>query len=708
MTSEFLIGDWEVRPFHNCLVREGHTVKIEPKAMQVLVFLAEHPEEVVRKESLMDAIWEGGHVTEDVLTNAIWEIRRALGDHPKNPLFIQTVPTKGYRLIAPVSAKGEPGTSRRKLMLSAVVIPAGVVVLGTLAALGMWTSWRSPSAARGLTTRVIAKLRGALQGPTLTFSPNGRDLVYAGYNGEVTQLYRRAIGSLDVTPIPGTEGAYSPFFSPDGEWVGFFKDGKLKKVALNGGFSLTLCECSGLGAAWGPNGNIVIGGETGQGLSVVSAEGGEPEVLTRVDSTRGEVAHAWPEFLPGGKALLFMISGGEGPGEGWIVVQSLETGDRHQLVKGSGYARYAPTGHLVYGRAGSLMAVPFDPERLTILGAPKAVLEGVSTVTERQSAAWFSFSQNGTLVYIPGDAQPQQTLVWVDRSGKSEPLAKSKRNYYSPRLSPDGKRLAVAVLQDSAFNIWLYDLAHPRSTRLTLKKCNIGPAWAPDGRVLAFASNREGPFNVFLHELNGGGPERVTASEFHQVPTSWSPDGRTLVFSERRPDTGWDSRMMTLESKDLYPLLDSPFEEEYATVSPNGKWLAFGCNDSGKREVYVKPVSNPGPILQMSREGGSEPVWSRSGAELFYRSGERSNRMMSVSIAYETPLLVSEPRFLFEGDYGLTVPLSHPNYDVTPDGQRFVMVKNHRPRTTELHVVLNWFGELEEGFRPQQPCLVPN
>jgi serine/threonine-protein kinase len=554
----------------------------------------------------------------------------------------------------------------------------------------------------------------------VALSPDGTRLAYVAIQSGTQQLYLRAMDSLEARPIPGTEGATNPFFSPDGQWLGFFAGGKVKKISVSGGAAVTLGDAViPRGANWGSHGTIAFAPTTIAGLQQVLDAGGTPQPLTRLE--KGDVSHRWPEFLPGDKAVLFSA----GPTainftNARIAVQSVGTGGRRDLVQGGMNPRYAPSGHLVYAQGGSLMAVPFDPQQLTVTGAAVPVIEGILQ-SPTNGAAQYSFSATGSLVYISGGVQSAQSrLVWVSRNGAEQPVAAPSHTYLVPRLSPDGRRVAMTIAEQES-QTWLYDLSRETSTRFTFEgNYNLNPLWTPDGKRIAFESNKEGPPNLFWQLADGsGGLERLNTSEYIQVPMSWSPDGQLLAFLEVNPTTGFDIWVLRMgdpsagsgqalsassgqvpstgsgQGRKAEPFLRTPFNETLPRFSPDGRWLAYISDESGRYEVYVRPYPGPGGKSQVSRDGGTEPVWNRNGRELFYRSG---NKMMAVEIAVQPGFTAGTPRMLFQGPYEPPpVPLA--NYDVSPDGQRFLMIKpseQEQAVPTQINVVLNWFEELKQ------------
>jgi Tol biopolymer transport system component/predicted Ser/Thr protein kinase len=591
------------------------------------------------------------------------------------------------------AAKGIHVLGRRALIL----VLGPLLLVGVIASVATWNLKPAPSP-QPVTRTVInlppgQQLAGLENGPAVALSSDGTRLAYVARQGGTQQLYLRAMDSLEARSMPGTEGGVSPFFSPDGQWIGFFAGGKLKKVSMSGGAALTLGDAASLrGASWGSTGTIVFAPSPTSVLQQMSDAGGVSQPLTSFE--KGESSHRWPDFLPGGKAVLF------GPGTAasyaQISVQLIGTRERRNLVQGGTNPHYAQSGHLVYAQLGNLMATRFDAKRLVVTGAPVPVLEGVMQSTT--GAAQYSFSDNGTLAYVPGDFQrPRNTLVWVSRNGAEQPLAAPPHPYQAPRLSPDGRRIAVPFLEQES-QVWLYDLTRQALTRFTFEgNANYLTAWTSDGKRIAFSSNKEGPLNIFWQQADGsGGLERLTTSEYTQGPSSWSPDGQVLAFVQIAPATGSDIWMLRLSDRKPQPFLQTPFNEEGPRFSPDGRWLAYVSNESGRYEIYVQPYPGPGGKWQISTEGGTEAVWNRNGRELFYRSGDK---MMAVDITTRPNFSVGKPRMLFQGVYATPTASTYANYDVSPDGQRFLMLKpveQTGAAPTQINVVLNWFEELKQ------------
>jgi serine/threonine-protein kinase len=419
--------------------------------------------------------------------------------------------------------------------------------------------------------------------------------------------------------------------------------------------------------------------------------GGTSQPLSRLE--KDETSNRWPEFLPGGRGVLFASVAGAATTK--LVAQSLATGERRELVQGGIFPRYAPSGHLVYAQGTTLFAARFDPRRLMVLSPAVPVQDNVA-VDPNSGFAQYSFSSTGSLVYVPASSLlAPMKLVWVDRKGTEQPVSAPAHHYVLPRVSPDGKRVAVGI-EETDNQIWLYDLERDTLTRMTFGDgANIDPLWTPDGNRIVFkgAGNR-----LFWQAADGSGAaEAITNSELlseNNVPGSWSPDGQVLAFMEINKGSGFDVYTLSLKDRKPQPFVRTPSNETAPRFSPDGRFIAYTSNESGRYEIYVRPYPGPGGKWQISIEGGGEPVWNPKGRELFYRSG---NKMMAVDVTTEPAFSASKPRILFEGVY-VPTPRSFPDYDVSPDGQRFLMLKpseQDQTSATQINVVLNWFEELK-------------
>ncbi len=589
-----------------------------------------------------------------------------------------------------IASAVQPGQRRWALAVGLVV---GAVVAG----LAVWLLVQPSSPEQPLNRFVIRPsppvVLASVNPNEVAISPDGRQLVYMGVGEGGRQLYLRSLDDFVDRPIPGTATpSGNVFFSPDSKSIGFFAEGKLKKTSLAGGSPITLCDAppGGRSGDWFED-TIVFTAilASGQGLYRVSANGGEPEMLATVNFNEGELGYILPDFLPDGKNLLFSIRSNTGH---QTALLSLETGERKVVLENARQARYLSTGHLVYeqSRTGNLMAVPFDLAALEVTGDSVQVVQGVRQALNTHVD--YTLSDEGTLVYVP-EGGGLRILVWVDREGREERLGAEPRGYFDPRISPDGSRLAVTVSESGGGDVWIYDLEREIPTRLTFDPAQDHmPVWTPDGQRVVFDSTRDGaPHNLFWKAADGTGPvQRLTTSPNTQGARSFSPDGKSLVH--RETSTSPNLHVLSMEGEfSSQPLLDNEFNENNAEISPSGRFIAYESNESGQNEIYVRPFPNVDDgKWQISRDGGTEPVWAPQGQELFYRNG---SALEEVSIKTEPTFTQGSPEVLFTGNYQGTS--GNRQYDVAPDGQRFLMIKQEQTGITQINVVLNWFEELK-------------
>ena len=604
---------------------------------------------------------------------------------------------------AAASDAAEHGRPSRWLRLLPWAIAVAALVA---AAVTMWAPWRTapaPGPATRLTAEPGAQITLALGGnsETVLLSPNGRLLVLVGSprSGDRSRLYLRPLDQLSAAPVPGTEGARNPFFSPDSRWIGFFADGKLKKIPVCGGAPVAVADApDDRGGSWADNGWIAFSPRSGElPLYRVSADGGTAEPLTTLE--RGDITHRWPQVLPGGAAVLYTASKATGDyEEADIVVRSIGTGQTRIVHHGGYHARYLPTRHLIYVSQGTLFAVPFDVERFEITGQASPVLSGFVT-TPGTAAAQVAFSQDGTLVYVPGaNARDLSSLAWLGRDGSTKPLRGEPADYRpSFRFSPDGDRLALTIASQRP-DIWIFEWGREVLSRLTSNQSlDVDPLWTPDGRRITFRSARDGVDNLYWQPADGDGePQRLTVSKIPQFPTSWHPSGKVLAYYEFGQDTGADIWMLPVEGDErsgwkpgkATVFLARRGDESDAMFSPDGRWLAYRSEESGEDQVYVTAFPGPGARTRISTAGGKTPRWSRNGKELFFASTDQQIMVVTYTVEGDT-FRAGKPVVWAKGTFA--------SFDLHPDGRVAIMtpMESTSPATAgRLSFALNFFDEI--------------
>jgi eukaryotic-like serine/threonine-protein kinase len=660
-------------------------------------------------------------------------LRRCLEKDPRRRLDSAAVARLEIDEALTPSAAIEPAPPHAQERVRVAGLSAWALIAVALAALTgavttrIVTHWSAAST--GGVTRFAITLSPAqplsfsINDRDLALSPDGTRIVYTA--GDQSQLFVRAFDQLEPAALAGIVNARAPFLSPDGRWIGFFDEldegvttgpvvrrGALRKVPIDGGPSVLICRITGAsrGASWGPDDSIVFAtSDRSTGLLRVPAGGGEPTVLTKPDGAEGD--HYFPLVLPGGRAVLFTVAAGTVE-ERQVAVLDLKTGQRTTLLRSGSQPEYLDTGHLIYTDSSTLSStlwvVGFDLRTLSVRGDPVPLGEQVLTL----GAADFAVSRSGTLVYVPVRANQPRSLVWLNRKGVEEPIAAPPRGYVRARLSPDETRIALQI-QEKSFDVWTWDIRSAKLTRLTFgSPGGFGPTWTPDGRQIIFGSPREGPnrANLFRRSADGGGvEERLTTSNRAQRTNAVSPDGRRLVFEELTPSAGYDLMLLSLDkSLKVEALLQTAFDERNAAISPDGRWMAYESNESGQSEIYVRPFPNVDDArYQISNSGGRAPVWANDGHELVFVN--RSS-VMSVAIQMTPTFSAGNAIRLFEahsiildGRFGGAGTVR--TYDVSRDGQRFLMVKDNavsgeRAAPPAMIVVQNWLEELKRRLRP--------
>lgn len=540
-------------------------------------------------------------------------------------------------------------------------------------------------------------------GSAMVLSPDGERLAYVA--GEPPRIYLRPINEFEGISLNGTENAEQPFFSPDGQWIGFFAGNALKKVSIFGGATMSVADVqSHRGGTWSEDGTIIYTPSVTSGLMRVSEAGGEPEVLTDPLQEEGIRSHRWPHLLPGGDAVLFTVQpAGVSFDEAHIEVMDLTTKQRSIVARGGSFGSYANSGHVTYIREGTLFAVPFDPKTLSATGSPVPVVEEVS-YSSNHGRAQIDYSPQGHLVYMSGGViSAERTVAWIEADGSKTPLFEEPRTYSRPRLSPDGTRLALDYSTSSANrDVWVHDLERGATTRLTFDDTtDMAPIWSPDGDRIAFTSLRDASVpNLHWKAADGSGEaERLTESNLAQFPCSFSSDGRWLMYQEEGARTDWDLFALSLETGAAELYLQTDFREGAAEFSPDGRWVAYNSNESGQFEVYVRPFPAGGGKWQVSTNGGGYPVWSPDGKRLYYTN---RGAMMAVDVSADGASFRAEtPVELLAGNLLPDSGISR-RFDLARDGRVIAVLERDQqdageaPRTI---IVLNWFEELKQRSR---------
>ena len=603
-----------------------------------------------------------------------------------------------------LTGQPEPTPAMPRWQLAAVLTSALALgaILGGLASWGMRPSFEPPAVNRFPIPLPASQMLGVGGSASMALSSDGQRLVYVARRGGSQRLFLRELDQFDPVPIDGTEGAESPFFSPDGEWIGFFADGGLWKIRIVGGERVPICPVSTpRGATWGSNGFIYFA-TASSGLSRVPATGGNALELTTPDSSQGEISHRWPQILPGGDAVIFTIWTGADSDDSKIGVISSESGEVTSLIDNASYGRFASSGHLVFERDGALLAAPFDAGGLTVEGEAVPVLDDVLT-DSAQGVPYYALSENGTIVYAPGGIlQPGPALAWVDLEWAVEPLPLPSRVFAYPRISPDGRKLAVTVVEGEQSNILLADLERGGGFRsFASEGSNSIPVWSPDSSHLAFASFRADQWGLYLQPADLSEPAReLIVGDSLKIPSSFSSEGDVLAYTEWNPEGTPDIRFLGVGSSATDDsFLSTPNEEYQAVFSPDDQWVAYVSNQTGRREIYMRGVGASGGTYQISTEEGTEPEWSVHGDEIYYRSGDS---IMAVSVPRPPRYVAGTPRLLFDGPYEEEAFYAA-NYDFDPNENRFLMISNEQlVPTRQLRVVLNWFEELRDRSRAEQ------
>ena len=533
---------------------------------------------------------------------------------------------------------------------------------------------------------------------SLDLSPDGDRLVYIGEQHGQTHLKLRALDQVEPVILPGTEGVTSVLFSPDGQQVIFNQNANLMMASLQGGKPTKLVDFEGnvlrgYGIFWASDGTVIY--NHGSVLWRTSAKGANPTPVTQLDVTLGERSHRFPHLLPDGRHVLFTIDYQtmDSFDDARIAVVPLDGSQKPRiLIEGGTSPVYVSTGHILYARAGSLVAVPFDRERLEITGASRVAVEGIQT-SPLHGDARYAVSNNGTLAFVRGGAQSSsRQLVWVDRQGRTTPLPLDPSSINRVDVSPDGELIGLDISAHRG-DLWLYDIGRGVLARLTHEGINAMVDWHPDGeRLLYRGANVAGENHLSEIQVDGSGAAALWTSELGVRLGSWSPDGTSIAITEIRP-TSRDILVLTVGEAEPKPFVETAFDEQQPRFSPDGEWIAYTSDETGRMEIYVEPYPGPGGRWQVSTDGGREASWNRDGTELFYLT-PTGERMMVAEIQRTPKLQPQKARVLFEGPFSLFAR-SGPTYSLHPDGERFLMMKDVVPDPAPIEITVNWIDELK-------------
>src|SRR5262245_20136104 len=709
------------------LWREGIEVALPPRVLGVLELLIDRPGQVVARQELMDAVWKDAFVTDTSLAEAVSFLRQALGDDPQAPRHIQTVHRRGYRFLAPlteappprgltpdpgvgsidrgltpqsdfaVSSGARPVSATAAPLKTWQFLPWSVAIFCTgIGVAAAWHALRQPEPdappiarfeIRAADGTSFASLDPRV--PTLTVSADGRIVTWSACEtaSGACALYVRPIEALDAARLPGTDGAAAPFFSPDGRWIGFFADGKVKKIAASGGAPFVLTDApSPAGGAWGANGQIVFAGAPAGGLSSVSDQGGAPTILTTPDTGRGELRHLLPSWLSDGTAIVFTIASSplpDAPGE--LAVVPIRGGATKILRGGVTRAAAAAPGYLLLASGNDLQAATFDERTLTLTSSGASVL---ASITGRGGLSQFAVSRGGTLVAL--DAPPAGRVVWTDRPDSD---AGSIGRLASMAVSPDSRRAAGVIADSSGSDVWIADVASGALTRVTFGGTNVSPAWSADGQRLFFATRTSGAFSLASRPVDdradAQSPRNGPAGVF---PSSAGSDGTLAVTTVSPASAPVDSiptaaghtavAVISPNGGAPKPLTDGPFDEAHGVFSPDARWLALESNESGRSEIVVRDLRD-GHRFPVSADGGSKPRWSADGRAIYFESGRR---LMRASFDPGREPHSAHPDVVLDRDDARVLA-------VTPSGR--VLIRQ-QPRTASAIVILQWLRELRQ------------
>jgi DNA-binding winged helix-turn-helix (wHTH) protein/Tol biopolymer transport system component len=693
---DYAFGPFRLETIKRRVWRGDQLVALTPKAIDTLVVLVTNAGAVVEKDDLLKAVWPDTFVEEATLAQNISTIRKALGDNSETPTYIATIPRRGYRFVASVTTPAGSGggaavtvdPARKPLWIAVTAaLTAGLLVAVVTRIVSNRPVSPEPSPRAVFTITAPAGARFSASGSFLAASPDGRYVAFvATGDGGTDRLWLRPLDSPDARVLNGTDGAYQPFWSANGRSVAFFAGGKLTRVDIASGSLQTICNLpdgvEALAGTWNRNDDVLFALPQ-HGIARVPASGGVPTFVVRNGIGTSAM---WPQFLPDGRHFLYSVAATQVDLAG-IFVGSIDSAEQRRVAEVPSSASYAPPGYILFVKRGGLMAQPFDPIRLQTMGEPAPVADRVS-VNPKTGRAAFSVSQNGILAY--GTLSTTQ-LTWFDRTGKSLGAVGPPGTYLQFALAPDGRRIAASRVDATTgtSDIWIIEGADGSERRLTFDPgWETVPLWSRDGSEVLFTSDRLGRRQIFRKPADGGSADQpLRLAGISGVPAGWLPDGRLLLYQHGQRSEASDYWLVTEEGdRTLERLPDfSADVSDAAQVSPDGRWLAFEAPDAGW-SIYARPVRAKEPRWQIASGGAKRPKWRSDGRELYYLAPDRS--LMAVDVRPGATLLFGPVRRLFGTNAEPPTGLTGQPYDVSPDGERF-LIKTvvYKPPIT---VIANW------------------
>jgi eukaryotic-like serine/threonine-protein kinase len=690
-----IFGPFVFDPRNGILSRDGAEIPLPPRVIGVLALLVSRPGEVVSRQDLLEQVWKDAFVTDTSLAEAVSFLRQALADDPQSPRYIQTVHRRGYRFVAPVRVAdpvvpavqpGEPPAHEVvKPSIGRDLAPWSVAAFAlVLAMTALWHIVREqPPESFPVIRFEFRPSVGSWfdqRAPALAASPDGQRIAWVACEGatDTCGISVRALDRLESARLAGTDGAQSPFFSPDSRWIGFFADGKLKKVALSGGAPVTLADAPVAGgASWGSDGRIVFAGAPAGGLSLASDQGGEVNALTAPRMDRGELRHLYPSWLPDGTGILFTIASSPvagAPGEIAVMPVASKT---WQILR-SGVSRAVPggVGYVLLSNGADLQAATFDPRTRTLTGAPDSVFDALATTA---GTGQFAVSGAGTLVAVRAPLAPK-SVWWAD---DPNPRLARLATLAQIALSPDARRAAGVLVDTAGSDIWTADLESGALSRVTYGGINVSPVWSADGTRLLYATRTSGPFTVMARGVTGiAAPQTIAAAPAHLFPGSLARDGRIAVV-QALPTGHVAIGVVSPPAREPRLFNDGPFDEMSPAFSPDGRWLAFESNETGRMEVYVRGLPE-GRRYALSTGGGERPSWSADGRFVYF---EAARRVMRVVFSADREPHGGDAEIVFDQPAARVLA-------VGPTGR--VLVERQAVALDSGIVVLQWLREMRQ------------